>query len=177
MLGIGVLLLTGVLAWEDVITERGAWDVFIWYGGLVRMAEALGETGITKRFAEVAAGLSRSGWHWAAAFAVLLLVYFYAHYGFASHHRARFGDVHSVPRRNYCRGRARRVDGAAARLRFKSECVAHPLRHHTRTDLVRRRLCKAAHVVVDWLRSFSGQPAHLDDPRIALVEGAALVVV
>ncbi|MGI9064937.1 MAG: anion permease [Pyrinomonadaceae bacterium] len=83
MVGICVLLLTGVLEWEDVITERGAWDVFIWYGGLVRMAEALGETGITKRFAESAASFT-VGWHWAAALAILLLVYFYAHYGFAS---------------------------------------------------------------------------------------------
>ena len=83
MLGIAVLLLTGVLTWRDVTTESGAWDVFIWYGGLVRMAEALGETGITKRFAEAAANFT-VGWYWAAAFAVLLLVYFYAHYGFAS---------------------------------------------------------------------------------------------
>ncbi|MBA3355251.1 MAG: DASS family sodium-coupled anion symporter [Pyrinomonadaceae bacterium] len=83
LVGICVLLLSGVLSWEDVISERGAWDVFIWYGGLVRMAEALGETGITKRFAETSAGLT-SGWKWWAALALLLLVYFYAHYGFAS---------------------------------------------------------------------------------------------
>ena len=83
LLGICVLLLFGVLSWEDVITERGAWDVFIWYGGLVRMAEALGDTGITKRFAETAASFT-AGWHWWAALAVLLLIYFYAHYGFAS---------------------------------------------------------------------------------------------
>lgn len=83
LLGICVLLLFGVLNWQDVISERGAWDVFIWYGGLVRMAEALGETGITKRFAETAASFT-AGWKWGAALAVLLLVYFYAHYGFAS---------------------------------------------------------------------------------------------
>ncbi|HEV2826598.1 MAG TPA: DASS family sodium-coupled anion symporter [Pyrinomonadaceae bacterium] len=83
LLGICVLLLFGVLNWQDVISERGAWDVFIWYGGLVRMAEALGETGITKRFAETA-GSFTVGWRWWAALAVLLLVYFYAHYGFAS---------------------------------------------------------------------------------------------
>ena len=47
------------------------------------MAAALGETGITKRFAESAAGIT-AGWAWGAALAVLLLVYFYAHYGFAS---------------------------------------------------------------------------------------------
>ena len=81
--GICVLLLTTVLEWDDVISERSAWDVFIWYGGLVAMASALGETGITKRFAESAAGFT-GGWIWSAALAVLLAVYFYAHYGFAS---------------------------------------------------------------------------------------------
>jgi DASS family divalent anion:Na+ symporter len=72
-----------VLSWEDVISERQAWDVFIWYGGLVRMAEALGQTGILKKFAETAASFT-VGWKWWAALATLLLIYFYAHYGFAS---------------------------------------------------------------------------------------------
>ncbi len=83
LMGVGALLVSGVLEWSDLIGERGAWDVFIWYGGLVRMAEALGETGITKRFAE-AAGALTVGWIWWLALAVLLLIYFYAHYGFAS---------------------------------------------------------------------------------------------
>lgn len=83
LVGICVLLLSGVLNWDDVTSERGAWDVFIWYGGLVRMAEALGETGITKRFAESAASLT-GGWKWWMALALLLFIYFYAHYGFAS---------------------------------------------------------------------------------------------
>ena len=83
MLGIAVLLVTRVLDWEDLINERAAWAVFIWYGGLLRMAEALGQTGITKRFAEGAAGLT-TGWNWWLALGVLLLVYFYAHYAFAS---------------------------------------------------------------------------------------------
>jgi len=83
LMGIAVLLLTRVLDWEDAVTERAAWDVFIWYGGLVRMAGALGETGIMERFANAAAGFT-TGWPWFAAFAASLLVYFYAHYGFAS---------------------------------------------------------------------------------------------
>jgi DASS family divalent anion:Na+ symporter len=83
LLGVCVLLISRVLDWADILSERGAWDVFIWYGGLVRMAESLGETGITKRFAETAASFT-VGWKWGAALAVLLLVYFYAHYGFAS---------------------------------------------------------------------------------------------
>src|SRR5215469_9384877 len=83
LVGISALLLTRVLTWEDVTSERGAWDVFIWFGGLVGMAEALGQSGITRRFAESAAGLT-TGWPWWAALGVLALVYFYSHYGFAS---------------------------------------------------------------------------------------------
>ena len=83
LLGISVLLVTGVLEWEDLITEKAAWAVFIWYGGLIRMAEALGQTGLTKQFAEAAAGLT-TGWKWWLALASLLLIYFYAHYVFAS---------------------------------------------------------------------------------------------
>lgn len=83
LMGVCFLLITEVLQWDDVMSDRAAWDVFIWYGGLVRMAEALGETGITKRFAEVAAGMT-VGWAWGAALVALVLVYFYAHYAFAS---------------------------------------------------------------------------------------------
>ena len=83
LLGIGVLLVSGVLDWEDLVSERAAWGVFIWYGGLIRMAEALGQTGITKRFAEASASLT-TGWKWWLALASLLLIYFYAHYVLAS---------------------------------------------------------------------------------------------
>jgi DASS family divalent anion:Na+ symporter len=47
------------------------------------MAEALGETGLTKLFANAAASVT-TGWRWSAALLILLLIYFYAHYGFAS---------------------------------------------------------------------------------------------
>ena len=83
LLGISVLLITGVLDWEDLISEKAAWSVFIWYGGLLRMAEALGQTGITQKFAEASASLT-IGWKWWLALAALLLIYFYAHYVFAS---------------------------------------------------------------------------------------------
>ncbi len=83
LLGVALLLVTRVLDWEDVSGERPAWDVFIWYGGLVRMAESLGESGITKRFAEFAASQT-VGWQWGGALVILILVYFYAHYAFAS---------------------------------------------------------------------------------------------
>jgi DASS family divalent anion:Na+ symporter len=83
LMGLAALLLTGVLSWQDVISERPAWDVFVWYGGLVQLARSLGDTGVTRWFADQAAGFT-AGWQWGLAMAVLLIVYFYAHYGFAS---------------------------------------------------------------------------------------------
>jgi DASS family divalent anion:Na+ symporter len=83
LLGLSSLLLTGVLDWEDIRSDKGAWDVFIWYGGLVQLARALTETGITSWFAETTGGLL-GGVSWPIALTALLLVYFYAHYFFAS---------------------------------------------------------------------------------------------
>jgi DASS family divalent anion:Na+ symporter len=83
LLGVGVLLVVGVLDWTELAGDGAAWNIFVWYGGLVRMAEALSESGITRRFAEAAASYT-TGWLWGAALAALLVVYFYAHYGFAS---------------------------------------------------------------------------------------------
>ena len=63
--------------------QKGLNKVFIWYGGLVMMATALGETTIPKLFAGSVASVT-DGWSWPLALAVLALVFFYAHYAFAS---------------------------------------------------------------------------------------------
>jgi DASS family divalent anion:Na+ symporter len=81
--GAGVLLLSGVLTWDDCIHERGAWDVFIWYGGLVQLGTLLGRERVTKLFAVSVAG-QLGGIHLLLLFLLVLLIYFYAHYGFAS---------------------------------------------------------------------------------------------
>jgi DASS family divalent anion:Na+ symporter len=83
LIGISALLVSGVLEWRDLIDETHAWEVFIWYGGLVMMATALGETNIPKLFAD-AVGSMTGGMSWPVALAVLALVFFYAHYAFAS---------------------------------------------------------------------------------------------
>ncbi len=83
LLGGLTLLLTGVLTWEDMKSERIAWDIFIWYGGLVRLGTALNDTGVPKAFAQSVIG-TFGHLSLIALFALALLVYFYAHYAFAS---------------------------------------------------------------------------------------------
>ena len=83
LLGLVTLLVTGTLTWDQVTTERLAWDVFIWYGGLLTMGNLLNDTGVTKLFAESVGGML-GGLPWMTVLLLTLLVYFYAHYFFAS---------------------------------------------------------------------------------------------
>lgn len=82
-LGVAVLLVTGVLSWKDAMQEHVGWDVFVWYGGMIRLGEGLNEFGLTSAFAGWVSG-HFTGWSWPALAAVVILVYFYAHYAFAS---------------------------------------------------------------------------------------------
>lgn len=83
LLGCSVLLMTGVLSWDEVKKETSMWDLFMWYGGLVCLGRELNKAGVTQAFAKgVAASFADSAWP--VLFVVALGVYFYAHYGFAS---------------------------------------------------------------------------------------------
>jgi DASS family divalent anion:Na+ symporter len=83
LIGAGVLFATKTLAWSDAMKEHVAWDVFVWYGGLIRMGEVLNDSGVTTVFAQWVSG-HFGGWQWPALLAVLALIYFYMHYAFAS---------------------------------------------------------------------------------------------
>src|SRR5262249_7284978 len=83
LLGACGLFLSGVLTWEDAVSEKAAWDVFIWYGGLVSWGEALKEFGVTQASATgIGSYLGSLGC--VALLAAILPLYFYAHYAFAS---------------------------------------------------------------------------------------------
>jgi DASS family divalent anion:Na+ symporter len=77
------MILTGVLNWQDVLGEKGAWDALIWFGGLVMMATGLNQLGLMK-WITAAVGSSVTGVAWLPALIILLVFYFYSHYGFAS---------------------------------------------------------------------------------------------
>lgn len=36
-------LLTGVVSWESILNAKGAWSIFIWYGGIVGLANAMSQ--------------------------------------------------------------------------------------------------------------------------------------
>ena len=81
--GLGVLLVSGVLSWKDILEEKGAWDTLVWFAALVMMASFLNKLGLIPWFSKWMGGLVGS-YGWITAFVVLSLVYFYSHYFFAS---------------------------------------------------------------------------------------------
>jgi len=83
LVGLGALLVTGVLSWDDIKAERAAWDTLVWFSALVMMAKYLEEMKLIDWFgAQV--GASVTGMPWPLAFVILIGVYFYVHYLFAS---------------------------------------------------------------------------------------------
>ncbi len=84
-IGLGALLLTGVLDWEDVLKEKSAWDTIVWFSALVMMATYLNKLGLIGWFSKsIETAIGGLGLGWAGAAALLLLAYLYAHYLFAS---------------------------------------------------------------------------------------------
>ena len=84
-IGLSLLLLTGVLTWDDVLKEKGAWDTVIWFSALVMMADFLGKLGLIKWFADMmGSGIQGMGLSWIWGCALLALVYIFSHYAFAS---------------------------------------------------------------------------------------------
>ena len=81
--GLSLLLITGTLSWEDILSEKGAWNTLVWFSALVMMATQLNELGFITWLSE-ATGQYFSHIAWQPAFLMLALIYFYSHYFFAS---------------------------------------------------------------------------------------------
>lgn len=81
--GVAILLVTKVLSWKNLVKDTGAWQTLVFFAVLVGMAAQLQKDGV---ITWVGALVSHSvgGLPWPVAFVVLTLVYFYAHYLFAS---------------------------------------------------------------------------------------------
>lgn len=100
-IGLAVLLLSGVLTWEDLLKEKSAWDTVVWFSALVMMATYLNKLGLIAWLSQsIESGIDGLGLEgWVAACSLLLLAYLYAHYMFASttaHITAMFGAFYAA---------------------------------------------------------------------------------
>jgi L-tartrate/succinate antiporter len=80
---VAVLLVTGVLQWEDVLANKGAWSVLVWFGALVTLADGLARVGVLDWLAHLAA-VHLVGLPLFVVLAAAVALFFLVHYGFAS---------------------------------------------------------------------------------------------
>lgn len=85
MIGLSILLLLGVLNWDDCLSEKSAWDTLAWFAVLVGMAGQLTNLGVVTWMSDCVAKVLQSlSLSWPAAFGLLQAAYFFIHYLFAS---------------------------------------------------------------------------------------------
>ncbi|KAK1314842.1 hypothetical protein QJS10_CPA06g02001 [Acorus calamus] len=85
MLALSMLLLLGVLDWDDCLSEKSAWDTLAWFAVVVGMAGQLTSLGIVTWMSNcVAKCLQSFSLSWPSAFGILQASYFFSHYLFAS---------------------------------------------------------------------------------------------
>ncbi|GMH00043.1 hypothetical protein Nepgr_001882 [Nepenthes gracilis] len=85
ILGLAILLVTGVVTWKECLSEAVAWDTLTWFAALIAMAGYLNKYGLISWFSEtVVKFVGGLGLSWQLSFSILVLLYFYSHYFFAS---------------------------------------------------------------------------------------------
>jgi DASS family divalent anion:Na+ symporter len=80
---LSLLLLLEVLQPKDISRESSAWETFLWFGGYISLAGTLSDTGLMKGLIVASEGLLGS-WDPNASLFVLVVLYMYLHYAFAS---------------------------------------------------------------------------------------------
>lgn len=83
LVGLVILLATGVLDWKNLIKMDSAWETFTWFCVLIMLAGGLKDLGVVQWFSDLV-GQKFGGIDWKIAFPMLALIYFYSHYFFAS---------------------------------------------------------------------------------------------
>jgi L-tartrate/succinate antiporter len=83
LLVLSLMIATGILTWDDVIGNKQAWNVLVWFGTLVTLAEGLNRVGFLKWVSEAVAR-SVAGVPVVTMVILLVAFFFMIHYIFAS---------------------------------------------------------------------------------------------
>jgi L-tartrate/succinate antiporter len=80
---IALMVILGVVAWDDVLGNRAAWNVLVWFATLVALADGLNRVGFVTWFAKRAAA-PLAGTAPLTVMILLTVLFFVTHYMFAS---------------------------------------------------------------------------------------------
>lgn len=77
------ITLVGIITWDDILGNKAAWNVLIWFGTLVTLASGLRNVGFLKWFA-TQSGAMLEGYAPMTILIALVAIFFFSHYFFAS---------------------------------------------------------------------------------------------
>lgn len=80
---ISLMLVLKVVSWDDIVKNSAAWNTLAWFATLVALADGLNKVGFVKWFADTV-GAHMSGFSPFTAMLLLVLVFYFTHYLFAS---------------------------------------------------------------------------------------------
>ena len=80
---ISLMLVFGVVRWDDIIKNSAAWNTLVWFATLVALADGLNRVGFVKWFADTI-GAQMGGFSPFTAMILLVLIFYFTHYLFAS---------------------------------------------------------------------------------------------
>lgn len=80
---IALMVVLRVVSWDDILANKQAWNTLVWFATLVALADGLNKVGFVKWFAD-AIGSQMTGVSPTLAMLVLVAVFFFTHYLFAS---------------------------------------------------------------------------------------------
>jgi divalent anion:Na+ symporter, DASS family len=84
LVGVCGLIILGVLDWQDILSETGAWDALAWFGGLVSLSAGLSKLGVIDLLAARMQGALGGMQPWILGFLLVVVAYMYSHYFIAS---------------------------------------------------------------------------------------------
>jgi len=83
ILALVLLILTGVVSWDDILSNKSIWNTFVWLGALITLADGLNRVGFVSWLAKLLAAQVK-GLPFMTVLLIFLTVFFWSHYLFAS---------------------------------------------------------------------------------------------
>jgi len=78
-----LMVLFRIISWNDILTNKAAWNIFIWFGAMVTLAGGLNNVGFLDWFANKITSVI-SSYQPVLILLLLLLAFYFVHYLFAS---------------------------------------------------------------------------------------------
>jgi L-tartrate/succinate antiporter len=83
LVGISLMIVVGLVSWDDIVGNSVAWNVFVWFATLVVLADGLSKVGVVDWMGRGASALA-AGYPPTFVMMMLVILFFMLHYMFAS---------------------------------------------------------------------------------------------